>query len=377
MERIFLAAEAGQRPSSSAVQARQRAVELAWADPSLRAHEGRSARALLDSAAAVVAASVDEPQAQVVFAPSGHAALQWAAERVGEGPLAVGAADRQVVLATARRRAEGSPSPAAQMKCTVDASAVIDATSVQAALSGGAGALASQVGNPEVGSLQPLARLHRLAGEAGVPLLVDATMAAGRLPLPPHWDVLVLDARSWAGGNATAAVVVRPGALGNWRTDEGEHGSQAPQAWPWQAPWVPDVAAAAVSLEQAVGRAEKTRSEQFNLTSYLRTAVGELPQVAVHGAANERLPHIVGFSALYVDAEALILELDRQGFSLASGSACAATTGEPSHVLAAMGALTSGNVRVTLPLAADPTGPRLLAQALGPAIDRLRSEAGL
>jgi cysteine desulfurase len=60
----------------------------------------------------------------------------------------------------------------------------------------------------------------------------------------------------------------------------------------------------------------------------------------------------VTFSALYADGEALVRELDRRGFALASGSACTASTLEPSHVLAAMGALTHGNLRVTLPLSA-------------------------
>jgi cysteine desulfurase len=57
-----------------------------------------------------------------------------------------------------------------------------------------------------------------------------------------------------------------------------------------------------------------------------------------------------------VDGEALVHELDRRGFAVASGSACTASTLEPSHVLAAMGVLTHGNVRVTLPLAAAVPG---------------------
>jgi cysteine desulfurase len=57
---------------------------------------------------------------------------------------------------------------------------------------------------------------------------------------------------------------------------------------------------------------------------------------------------VVTFSCLYVDGEVLVTELDRRGFAVASGSACTASSLEPSHVLAAMGALTHGNVRVSL-----------------------------
>ncbi len=62
----------------------------------------------------------------------------------------------------------------------------------------------------------------------------------------------------------------------------------------------------------------------------------------------DRLPHLVTFSCLYVNGEALVSELDRLGFEVASGSACTSSALEPSHVLAAMGALTHGNVRVSV-----------------------------
>jgi len=82
----------------------------------------------------------------------------------------------------------------------------------------------------------------------------------------------------------------------------------------------------------------------------LRAAAGDLRDVDVVGDADDRLPHVLTFSLLYVDGEALVTELDRRGFAVGSGSACTSSTLEPSHVLAAMGVLTHGNVRITLPL---------------------------
>ena len=80
----------------------------------------------------------------------------------------------------------------------------------------------------------------------------------------------------------------------------------------------------------------------------VRAEVARIPDVEVAGHPEERLPHVVTFSCLYVDGEALVTELDRRGFAVASGSACTASRLEPSHVLAAMGRLTHGNVRVSL-----------------------------
>jgi cysteine desulfurase len=66
------------------------------------------------------------------------------------------------------------------------------------------------------------------------------------------------------------------------------------------------------------------------------------------GDPDDRLPHLVTFSCLYLDGESLVTELDRRGFAVASGSACTTSALEPSHVLAAMGALTHGNLRVSV-----------------------------
>ena len=74
----------------------------------------------------------------------------------------------------------------------------------------------------------------------------------------------------------------------------------------------------------------------------------DIADVEVVGDPDDRLPHVLTFSCLYVDGESLVTELDRRGFAVASGSACTASSLEPSHVLAAMGALTHGNVRVSL-----------------------------
>jgi cysteine desulfurase len=73
-----------------------------------------------------------------------------------------------------------------------------------------------------------------------------------------------------------------------------------------------------------------------------------VPDVEVVGDPVDRLPHLVTFSCLYVDGEALLHALDRRGFAVSSGSSCTSDTLRPSHVLAAMGALTHGNVRISL-----------------------------
>ena len=107
--------------------------------------------------------------------------------------------------------------------------------------------------------------------------------------------------------------------------------------------------AAAASLRAVEAEREATAARHRALVDRIRAPwCRTVPDIEVLGDPVDRLPHIVTFSCLYVDGESLLRELDRRGFAVSSGSSCTSSTLEPSHVLVAMGALTSGNVRVSL-----------------------------
>ena len=93
----------------------------------------------------------------------------------------------------------------------------------------------------------------------------------------------------------------------------------------------------------------------------------------VAGDPDGRVPHLLTFSALYVDGETLTVELDRAGFGVASGSACSANSETPSHVLTAMGALTHGNVRIGLTRATTEAEVEAFLDALPPIVADLRA----
>jgi cysteine desulfurase len=135
---------------------------------------------------------------------------------------------------------------------------------------------------------------------------------------------------------------------------------------------VPAVLAAAAALQAVVADRDTENVRQHALVDRIRAAAATLPETEVVGDPDDRLPHLVTFSCLYLDGEALVTELDRRGFAVASGSACTASTLEPSHVLAAMGALTHGNLRVSVGReTTDGDVDRFLA-ALPRVVDELR-----
>jgi cysteine desulfurase len=226
-----------------------------------------------------------------------------------------------------------------------------------------------QSANHEVGTLQPVAEVAAACQAAGVPLLVDIAASAGRMPVPAGWSLLTASARKWGGPAGVGLLVVRKGT--RWRepfpADDREH-HRVPGV-----PNVPEVLAAAASLTSAGRERGRDDAALRALVARIRAEVPRtVPDSVVHGEPEARLPHIVTFSCLYVDGEALVTELDRAGFSVSSGSACVADTRQPSHVLAAMGALTHGNVRVSLPRDTRPESVTEFLEVLPPIVAKVR-----
>jgi len=257
------------------------------------------------------------------------------------------AVEHSTILTTGRYHAAQADNASLLAEVGVDRVGRVDLPALEDALSVPGTVLAAvQSANGEIGTRQPLELAHGLCRTRGIPLLVDAMASLGHDPTPRDFDVLAGDARSW-GGPAGLGVLVVPERT-RWRrpgpTSEVEHGRTDVE------PMVAIALAAAEAWRQtAAGRLEEAALSSA-IIGRLRAAAAELRDVDVVGDADDRLPHVLTFSLLYVDGEALVTELDRRGFAVGSGSACTSSTLEPSHVLAAMGVLTHGNVRITLPL---------------------------
>jgi cysteine desulfurase len=147
---------------------------------------------------------------------------------------------------------------------------------------------------------------------------------------------------------------------------------------PAGAPDLPAIVAAAVGLQAAVAEGAPEDARLRPLVDRIRSRVAaEVPDVEVVGDPVDRLPHLVTFSCLYVDGEALLTALDRKGFAVSSGSSCTADTVEPSHVLAAMGVLTHGNVRVSLHRGTTEDEVERFLTVLPEVVAELRAQAGV
>ncbi|MBT2366485.1 aminotransferase class V-fold PLP-dependent enzyme [Streptomyces sp. ISL-10] len=331
-------------------QALQASLDEGWADPSRLYREGRRARLLLDAAREAAAEAVGCRPDELVFTPSGthalHSAISGALaarRRVG-GRLVVSAVEHSAVLHSA---SSWESSGGSVTEVGVDRLGSVSADDFAGALGPGTALACLQSANHEVGTEQPVDAVAAACREAGVPLLVDAAQSLPWGPVRGDWSLLAASAHKWGGPAGVGLLAVRKGVrfAPQGPADERESG---------RAPGfenIPAIVAAAASLRAVRAEAAEQAAGLRGLVDLIRTRVPELvPDVEVVGDPVRRLPHLVTFSCLYVDGETVLHELDRAGYSVSSGSSCTSSTLTPSHVLRAMGVLSEGNVRVSLPL---------------------------
>ncbi|WP_151483979.1 cysteine desulfurase/sulfurtransferase TusA family protein [Streptomyces albicerus] len=331
-------------------QALQASLDEGWADPARLYREGRRARLLLDAAREAAAEAVGCRPDELVFTTSGtravHTGISGALagrRRVGRH-LIVSAVEHSSALHAAEvHHDEGGT----VTEVPVLRTGAVSPDTYAEALRPDTALACLQSANHEVGTEQPVAAVAEACRAAGVPLLVDAAQSLAWGPVEGGWSLLTGSAHKWGGPSGVGLLAVRKGVryAPQGPVDERESG---------RAPGfenIPGIVAAAASLRAVRAEAAAESARLRELTDRIRARVPELvPDVEVVGDPVRRLPHLLTFSCLYVDGETLLHELDRESFSVSSGSSCTSSTLTPSHVLKAMGVLSEGNVRVSLPL---------------------------
>jgi cysteine desulfurase len=355
------------------------AYDAGWADPTQLHREGRQARLLYDAAREAVAATLGVSPPEVSFTSSGTAAAHLAV---------LGA------LAGGRRRGRELVVSAVEHSCVLHAAAAheasgglttllpVDATGrvVMSALQPGPDtALVSvQSANQEIGTRQAVAEVAERCRAAGTALHVDAAQSVGREPVDiSAWgcDLLTASAHKFGGPSGVGLLVVRSGT--RWvRPDPDDDRGDPRVSGPLDVPGAVATAAALVARAGEIGE-ENVRLKAW--TERIRQDVQAIPDAQVHGDPDPagRLPHLVSMSFLYVDGEALLDRLASSGVAAASGSACTASSLSPSHVLEAVGALTHGNLRVSLGRDTGQQDLDLLLGLLPDSVAGLRAEAGV
>ncbi len=233
----------------------------------------------------------------------------------------------------------------------VDSEGFVSPAAVEKAITDKTILITIMAANNEIGTVEPIAEIGRIARAHGVAFHTDAVQAIGAVPVNvADWqvDMLSLSGHKFHGPKGVGALYVRKGLRLDTLLQGGaqERGLRAGT----------ENLAGIVGLGKAIALAVENLPEKAAKLSSLRDRLMDgilksIPDVRLNGPRENRLPGNVNVSVRYIEGEALLLRLDLSGIAASSGSACTSGSLDPSHVLLAIGLpheIAHGSLRLSL-----------------------------
>jgi cysteine desulfurase len=347
-----------------------------FGNPSEPHRLGREARSAVDEARARVAALLGAGENEIVFTAGGteadNLALFGSLARLQPGHLVVSAVEHPAVMEAARalngRGWDVDYVP-------VDGDGVVDPEAYRAAFRDDTRLVSVMTANNVVGTVQPVAELARIAHQKGALFHTDAVQAVGSLPVDVDElgvDMLSLSGHKLHGPKGVGALYVRRGT----RLQPLLHGGGQERRLRSGTENVPGIVGLGVAMTLACEAMPEVRPRLERLRDRLVAGVlARVPEVILLGHPTDRLPGNAAFAVRYVEGESLLLRLDARGFTVSSGSACAAGSDEPSPVVQALGVRPEdahGSLRVSLGRENTEEEVDAFLDALPPIVDELR-----
>jgi cysteine desulfurase len=312
-------------------------LESCYGNPSGLYKLGRLSRSAIDAAREQVAALVGAEPSEVYFTSGGteanNLALKGLALALPKGVIAIGATEHPSVSEPAHRlgtlgwQIEVIP---------VDGDGLPDASFLDTLPQDALRVAALMLANNETGAVHPIAPIAERVRARGGFLHCDAVQAAGKLPVDfkrSGAHMLSLSAHKLYGPKGVGALVAERSVPLEALLDGGgqERGLRAGSEN------VAGIVGFGKAAELALSELEQRRARLLHLRARLEAGLAELTGIALFAQGAERLPNTAQFGVAGCDGEALVMNLDRKGCAISSGSACASGGGEPSPVLTAMG----------------------------------------
>ena len=233
----------------------------------------------------------------------------------------------------------------------VDCYGMVDPHDVRKVITGKTILISIILANNEVGTIAPIAEISRISRQREIYFHTDAVQALGHIPMSVDElgvDLLSLSAHKLYGPKGIGALYIRKGT----RIDSFMHGGEQEKGRRASTENVPGIVGLGKAAELASQEMNEEAGRLVNLRDKLiKGILGLIDHTHLNGHPTRRLPNNVNISFDFIEGEALLLNLDREGICVATGSACGSADNEPSHVLLAMGVPTiraHGSLRFTL-----------------------------
>ena len=340
---------------------------------------GRDARAGVDLARERVADFLKVPADQIVFTSGGtesdNFGVKGLALAKGRGHLITSRIEHHAVLRTVQAlEAQGFTAT----YLPVDEHGRVDPGAVEKAIRPDTIAISVMHANSEVGTIQPIAEIGRIAREHGVPFHVDAVQTFGKVPIDV--DAMGIDAMSFSahkiyGPKGIAGLFIRKGTKMVSIQHGGEH-ERRRRAGTENVPGI-------VGFGKAVEVRARDMQEEAVRVGELRDRLwkgiaANVPEVRLNGHPTERLPGTASICYRHVESESIVLGLDLRGIAVSAGSACTSGNVEPSYVLVAMGVpldWAMGTVRSSLGRSTTAEDVDYVIESVTPLVKKLRAAA--
>ncbi|MGB2716442.1 MAG: IscS subfamily cysteine desulfurase [Vicinamibacterales bacterium] len=316
---------------------------------------GQQAKARLDDARSAVADLIGGEPSEIVFTSGGTESDNFALRGVAEALEATGrkhliatTIEHEAVLVTlkalARRGWKVTLLPVGQ-------TGIVDPDALTAALTDDTALVSVMHANNELGTIQPVAELARRAHARSAVFHTDAVQSVAKIPVDVKKldvDLLSLSAHKFNGPKGAGALWIKRGTRIQAILTGGKH-ERTRRAGTEN---VPGIAGLGQASKLAARKLGTEAARMTALRDRLERGVLEsIPDTAVNGAREPRVPNTSNISFDGIEAESLLIALDLEGIAVSTGSACSSGTLEPSHVLRAMGLpthRTQNSIRLSL-----------------------------
>jgi cysteine desulfurase len=377
--RVYLDHNASTPVHPEAVEAMLPYLSERFGNPSSVHAFGREARDGVETARERIAGFLSVGKEEIVFTSGGtesdNMAVKGVARARGQGHIITSRIEHHAVLRTCQSLEEQGFTVT---YLPVDGDGLVDPDDVARAVRPDTILISVMHANSEVGTVQPVAEIGRIARERGVPFHVDAVQTFGKVDIALEAfgiDLLSFSSHKIYGPKGVAGLYIRRGT----RMVSVQHGGEHERRRRAGTENVPGIVGFGKAVEVRAREMEPEGTRLAGLRDRLWSGIAaRVPESRLNGHPTRRLPGTCNVCFRRVESESIVLGLDLKGIGVSAGSACTSGNVEPSYVLVAMGVPVEwamGSVRCSLGRSTTTEDVDYVVDSLEPLVGKLRSLA--
>ena len=340
---------------------------------------GASSKKALNQARRTIAESLGAKAEEIYFTAGGSEADNWALKAAAEsyggagGHIITTKIEHPAILNTCHYLEERGYTVT---YLDVDGEGLVSPWTVEQAIRPDTFLISIMMANNEIGTIEPIAEIGKIARAHDILFHTDAVQAFGQLPIDVdamQIDLLSASGHKLNGPKGIGFLYIRSGV----KLRSFVHGGGQERSRRAGTENVPGIVGLGAATERAMRILEGKTKKEITLRNYLIERLEkEVPYCHLNGHRTKRLPNNVNFSFRFVQGESVLIMLDMKGICASSGSACSSGSLDPSHVLLAIGLTPEearGSLRLTL--SEDNTREEIdtTVEAVKAIVERLRS----